>query len=697
MSMKKGIFFFTRETFSFRVIVTFILLSFFLAGGFGAVIYFLTWNGIKQVSFENLNNTNRLKKSVIDEWILSKEKETALMAAFIPGVSNSRKNFFRAVVLQNSELEGLYFYNTVSRETSGYSEAKYDLGTDSSAHIHLSNIHGTSVLSVTTPVNDESGKTGGIFKADFNFSRIPSFQGNGVSFLYLNGPGTVIPNGIREKSDLDYISQLIGNPESGFIIHKNENGEKIVSSSVLLSGYDAYLITESLHRDIFSVSREVLFWVMIGIVFSMSVFFLTGIVIASSVILPITEMSNYADSISAGDFDRRLPLRGPAELKVMSQAFNKILDRNQVLYKRISRSERHFRSLIETGTDAVAVIRWSGIIEYVSPPIENILGIPADEMKGKSLFNFTQPDTKLQIQEDILSLETKQHLENKIISLRSRDGEWRLLEVTGSLFRLEDGENRIAVTLKDISKRVKAESEKQRVNRLSALAEMAGSISDEFNNILTGVIGNLSLIKMSLNKDDGNYQQIEGAIHGINRAKKLTHELLTFSNGKVIRKEYVSLENILEMSVESCSETEGFSFFRHYDDDLWPVHVDAEEMVKIFHNILIKCMRRMDSGGTISIEAVNVFLKKDDVPVLDPGPHVRVKITDQGEPIPEENLNVIFDPFKSEAAEEGMGLSLSYVGIKKHNGHITVESDNKRGTRYTVYLPAQIFKEGKPA
>jgi signal transduction histidine kinase len=103
----------------------------------------------------------------------------------------------------------------------------------------------------------------------------------------------------------------------------------------------------------------------------------------------------------------------------------------------------------------------------------------------------------------------------------------------------------------------------------------------------------------------------------------------------------------------------------------------------------------MNSGGTISIEAVNVFLKSSDVPVLEPGPYVRVKITDHGEVISEEKLHVIFDPFKSEAAEEGMGLSLSYVGIKKHNGHITVESDTKQGTVYTVYLPGLIFKEGE--
>jgi PAS domain S-box-containing protein len=693
--MKKGNFFFTPETFSFRVVVTFILLSIFMAGGFGAVIYFLTWDGIKQVALEDLGNSNRLKKSVIEEWILSKEKETALMAAFIPGASDSGTNYFKAVVEQNRELEGLYFYDSASGRISGYPNAADVRITDRSAHINFSFVYAASVLSTSIPVNDGSGKITGIFKADYNFSDIPSFQGEGTSFLFLADQEIVIPGEYREKLERDYISQLIGNPNRGFIVHRNNQGEKIISTAVPLSEYDAYLITDSLYRDIFSVSRKVLFWVMIGIAFSMVVFFFTGVVIASSVILPITEMSKYADSISAGDFEKRLPVRGPAELKLLSTAFNKILDRTQVLYKRIARSERHFRSLIETGTDAVAVIRWSGIIEYVSPPIENILGFPAEELIGKSLFNFTKPDTKLQIQEDILALERNLHLDNKIISLRSRDGEWRLLEVTGSLFKLEDGENRIAVTLKDISKKIKAESEMQRVNRLTALAEMAGNISNEFNNILTGVIGNLSLIKMSLGKDNTNYQQIEGAIHGINRAKKLTHELLAFSNGKVIKKEYVSLENILETAVKLCGETDGFSFFRHYDDDLWPVHADGEELITVFHNILIKGMKRMNSGGTISIEAVNVFLKSSDVPVLEPGPYVRVKITDHGEVISEEKLHVIFDPFKSEAAEEGMGLSLSYVGIKKHNGHITVESDTKQGTVYTVYLPGLIFKEGE--
>ena len=82
------------------------------------------------------------------------------------------------------------------------------------------------------------------------------------------------------------------------------------------------------------------------------------------------------------------------------------------------------------------------------------------------------------------------------------------------------------------------------------------------------------------------------------------------------------------------------------------------------------------------------------------GEYVRVAISDEGMGIPHENLEHIFDPYFTTKKEgSGLGLTTSYSIIKKHGGHIYVESEQGRGSAFIFFLPAQKpdVKNGKKA
>ncbi len=97
----------------------------------------------------------------------------------------------------------------------------------------------------------------------------------------------------------------------------------------------------------------------------------------------------------------------------------------------------------------------------------------------------------------------------------------------------------------------------------------------------------------------------------------------------------------------------------------------------------------MPKGGEIRLQAGNVVIDKTfDLP-LNPGRYVEIRIQDQGEGISQKNLSKIFDPyFTTKSRGSGLGLTITYTVIRRHDGHIAVESEIGKGTTFVIYLPS---------
>ena len=101
----------------------------------------------------------------------------------------------------------------------------------------------------------------------------------------------------------------------------------------------------------------------------------------------------------------------------------------------------------------------------------------------------------------------------------------------------------------------------------------------------------------------------------------------------------------------------------------------------------------MPEGGTINIRAENITVCSGDALPLDEGKYIKITIADQGTGIPGKHLPKIFDPyFSTKQKGSGLGLATSYSIIKKHGGHIFVESEVGVGTTFKIYLPASSAK-----
>ncbi len=247
----------------------------------------------------------------------------------------------------------------------------------------------------------------------------------------------------------------------------------------------------------------------------------------------------------------------------------------------------------------------------------------------------------------------------------------------------------VTVVAHDITSRKQLEQELNKAQKLESLGVLAGGIGHDFNNLLSGIMGNISLAKIEAERGEDIMESLEEALRVTSKASALTRQLLVFSKGGAPVKKAASIVEVLRESAAFTLRGSKVKCEYRIAEDLWPVKVDVGQFSQVIHNLVINAIQAMPRGGQIKLTAGNVTIEKMfDLP-LNPGRYVIITIQDQGEGIASENLSKVFDPyFTTKAKGSGLGLTMTYTTIKRHDGHITVASEVGRGTAFQIFLPA---------
>jgi len=244
-------------------------------------------------------------------------------------------------------------------------------------------------------------------------------------------------------------------------------------------------------------------------------------------------------------------------------------------------------------------------------------------------------------------------------------------------------------TMIDITERKRMEEELVKADKLESVGILAGGIAHDFNNILTSISGNISMAKMQVKPGHKIFDFLSAAETASVRAQGLTMQLLTFAKGGTPLKETVFFKKLIkETSLFILRGSKSACEFE-IAEDLWPVEADAGQINQVISNIVINANQAMPEGGIIRIMAENLMPEKvREIPV-NPGRYIHISIKDEGVGIAEKHLFKIFDPyFTTKQAGNGLGLATAYSIIKKHNGHISVDSFLGASTNFHIYLPA---------
>ncbi|APZ91862.1 PAS domain-containing hybrid sensor histidine kinase/response regulator [Fuerstiella marisgermanici] len=280
--------------------------------------------------------------------------------------------------------------------------------------------------------------------------------------------------------------------------------------------------------------------------------------------------------------------------------------------------------------------------------------------------------------------------ENATFEFQHRKASGEVRDVQISTGPVQVGEQQLLHTIVfDVTDRKHAEEELQRLAHLESLGTLAGGIAHDFNNVLTGIFGHVSLARTVLPENNPAAEFLAEAEHSMERAKRLTQQLLTFSKGGAPIMEVVNLAPMIREVTAFDLSGSNVEIALQVPEDLWNVSGDVGQLQQVFSNLAINARQAMSTGGKLSISLQNVELSDGQHPHLKSGRYVKIEFHDGGTGIPTDILDRIFAPyFTTKSQGHGLGLATCHSIVDRHNGHIGVTSKMGEGTTFTVHLPA---------
>ena len=276
-------------------------------------------------------------------------------------------------------------------------------------------------------------------------------------------------------------------------------------------------------------------------------------------------------------------------------------------------------------------------------------------------------------------------------ALIAKDGRERQIADSGAPIRGPDGKVLgVVLVFRDVTEQQRMEEELAKAQKLESLGVLAGGIAHDFNNILTAVLGNISLARLITQQHRESQEVLAEAERACTRARELTQQLLTFSQGGAPIKKLAALAELIRETVGFALR--GANVYPEFvlAEDLWPAEIDTGQISQVLHNLVLNARQAMPQGGALTVAADNVQLDGATPLPLPAGPYARVQVRDSGIGIAPEHLSRIFDPFfTTKQRGSGLGLATSYSIVKRHDGHIAAASTVGAGTTVTVWLPAR--------
>ncbi|MBW1707655.1 MAG: PAS domain S-box protein [Deltaproteobacteria bacterium] len=361
----------------------------------------------------------------------------------------------------------------------------------------------------------------------------------------------------------------------------------------------------------------------------------------------------------------------------------------------IAAEKEHLTVTLRSIGDGVISADAAGRIILINRVAEDLTGWKEEEAIGRpinEIFNIINEKTGERCDnpvERVLKTGGVVGLANHTV-LISRDGTERILSDSGAPIRGKDGKIvGVVLVFRDVTEKRNTEQELQRIEKLESIGVLAGGIAHDFNNMLMSILGNISLAKMHANPESEVFKSLTKAEGGCMQAKGLSQRLLTFSSGGVPVKKTASVAELVRDSVSFALSGSNVRAEFFLPDDLRQAEIDKDQIAQVINNVVINAKQAMPEGGIITVQSENMTVRRGHALPLDGGEYVKITIKDQGIGIPKDHVPKIFDPyFTTKQKGSGLGLATSYSIIKRHDGHISVESTVGVGTSFQIYLPA---------
>ncbi len=249
----------------------------------------------------------------------------------------------------------------------------------------------------------------------------------------------------------------------------------------------------------------------------------------------------------------------------------------------------------------------------------------------------------------------------------------------------------------DVTERRNLERQMQEAQKLDSLGMLAGGVAHDFNNYLTGILGNVELAQLEVDASSPAVDHLELAGQGIAQCADLCRQLLSYAGKGNVALKPTDVGALVTRLVKlfEVSLPHGVKLQLAVPPAPAVVEADATQLRQLVLNLISNATHAVaDSRGSVHVDVDVVDWAREGLDRallgsdLEEGRYVTLTVSDTGKGMPPEVLQRIFEPFFT-TKESGRGLGLAAVlGIVRgHGGALLVDSGVDRGTRFDVLLP----------
>ncbi|MDR3568919.1 MAG: ATP-binding protein [Syntrophobacteraceae bacterium] len=380
---------------------------------------------------------------------------------------------------------------------------------------------------------------------------------------------------------------------------------------------------------------------------------------------------------------------------------------------RLQDSENRYGTLFDDAVLGIFQTTHDARILNVNPAFARMFGFDSPQELMRLVENpvndlWVDPSTRDEILRMVLKATEPVHVENRF---KRRDGSlftcnihaWAVRDKQGKLLHIEGW-------LEDITERKRSEKEKKIIEKhlflaqkMEAVGTLAGGIANDLNNILQPVVGYTEMALNELPESNPLRYDLEHVLKACRRAEELLGQILAVSRSTVeYQRTRIDFGSIVKEALQSLRSSLPDSIEIRENIETGIAMADPTQIRQVLINLCTNAVQALNGKGILEVTFSNVTMAKTDLAnrslfPLQPGPYLKLCVSDTGCGIDKEDLERIFDPyFTTREVGKGSGLGLAVVNaiVKRHDGAITVKSMPGKGSRFCVYIPG-ISAENK--
>jgi two-component system cell cycle sensor histidine kinase/response regulator CckA len=348
--------------------------------------------------------------------------------------------------------------------------------------------------------------------------------------------------------------------------------------------------------------------------------------------------------------------------------------------------------VVESISDPLITLDGRWRITYANASAQQLFGRSSEKLLGADLWDLLPAATR----EEHYSSLGRAMLHRESVSRELYLEEKQIwIELRGYPFA--EG---LLLLLQDITSKREEAERRSRLDRLESLGLLARGFAHEFNNLLTVLLGNLSLAEMRL-RTVIQLPEIHTAKQATLQAQGLVQQLLTFARGGAPIKRPTQPGELIEQFFQHHSRAARIEYCLEIVPNLPTLAIDPAQIRRLLGNLIRNSEQAQPDGGVITVRChphdpgeTYPHELTGDQPSSPTG--ILIEVQDQGEGISTENLAHIFEPYFSTRKAEnatGLGLTVCESIAKAHGGSISVRSELGKGTNVSLYLPVDADGE----